>query len=164
MEEKVSGRTRNNIVYSLLGLTLIGIITAIVMGGNQDKVYQADAQAYMQAQKHLQQNQFAEAEKVLKPLLATHSDSYILQWRYASSFAGQGKYDEAEKYFIQARKQRPFLVRNQKYLVQYGEVLYKKQNYQKAKRYLEEAKKVNTNPQLSAQADAMLREMATKYK
>ncbi|MED0676157.1 tetratricopeptide repeat protein [Aneurinibacillus thermoaerophilus] len=164
MGEKITGQTRNIIVYVFVLLTIVCLSVAIVLGGKQDDKYQADFQTYQTAQQQLQEGKFAEAEKSYQTLLASYPGSYTLLWKYALALAAQQKYKEADQYFLKAQKQRPFLVQNQRYLIQYGEVLYKLGNYKKAKKYLEEGRKLNKDPQLSAMAEPLLKEIDAKLK
>jgi predicted Zn-dependent protease len=162
MEEKISGRMRNMMVYSLLGLTIVGLAILVVIGNKQDEKYKKENELYQVAQSQLREAKFNEAEKNLEQLLANHSNNYNLQWQYALSLAAQQKYDQASKYFLKAQQQRPFLVRDQKFVMQFGEVLYHQGNYAKAKRYLEEGKRINTDPELSLKVDPLLNDINSK--
>jgi predicted Zn-dependent protease len=162
MGESVSGKSRNMIVYGLTLLAVVCIPIGVWLGNKQDEQYQADYETYQRAQQYSQEEKFAEARKAYQALLSTHPESYVLLWRYGVSLAAEKKYEEADKYFLKAQKQRPFLVRNQRYLIQYGEVLYRLGNYTKAKKYLEEGRKLNTDPQLSEMALPLLNDINAK--
>jgi predicted Zn-dependent protease len=162
MEERVSGRTRNFVVYGLFLFVIIGITISLVTGSKQEEQYRSESQIYETAKKKMQEKKFTEAEKQIGQLLSLHPDSYVLQWQYALILSQQKKYEEASKYFVKAQKQRPFLVRNQQYLMQFGEVLYHQGNYARAKRYFEEGKRINTDPKLSAMVDPLLNDINNK--
>ncbi|GEN35163.1 tetratricopeptide repeat protein [Aneurinibacillus danicus] len=162
MGESVSGKSRNMIVYGLTLLAVVCIPIGVWLGNKQDEKYRADYETYQRAQQQSKEGKFAEAGKAYQALLSTYPDSYVLLWRYGLSLAAEKKYEEADKYFLKAQKQRPFLVRNQRYLIQYGEVLYRLGNYTKAKKYLEEGRKLNTDPQLSEMALPLLNDINAK--
>ncbi|MFT9849636.1 tetratricopeptide repeat protein [Aneurinibacillus sp. REN35] len=143
MKEKTAGKMRNIVFYVLLSTLFAGVITSIILGEKQDKRFAQDSQLFNQANNELKQGNFSKSESVYNQLITKHSNSYILLWRYALSLSGQGKYKEANQYFLKAREIRPFLLRNPQFLAQYGESLYRSGDYKKAERYLIESQKIS---------------------
>ncbi|BAU26523.1 tetratricopeptide repeat protein [Aneurinibacillus soli] len=162
MEKKFSGRMRNILVSLLLALGIVAIIITSVLGSKQDETYKQGAGAFKDIQEKFAQRDYASAQKELEQLIASYPNSYLVQWQYGISLAGQQKYQEAAEWYEKARKQRPFLVRNQQYVLQYGEVLYHVQDYKRATRYLKEVEKLNQHPQFTEQAHVLLADIAEK--
>jgi tetratricopeptide (TPR) repeat protein len=158
----MSGRMRNVIVYLLVLAAIVGISVSFSIGKEQEKGYQRDYERYQTVIGNMQEGNWEEADREMKPLLHAYANSSFLQWQYAVILAQQLKYEEATIYFLKAQKQRPFLVRDQRYLMQFAEVLYYQGNYAKAKKYFEEAKRINTAPQLSAAVDQILNDINHK--
>ncbi|WP_047150875.1 tetratricopeptide repeat protein [Aneurinibacillus tyrosinisolvens] len=156
MGKQMTGSVRNIIIYILIVVTVGAIIYGVTAGSNQDEKFIQQSRQYRAALENMQAGQFGEAEKTFKQLLAVHQESYIVMWNCALSLLKQDKYDEAAQYFVKTQKQRPFVVREPRYLVEYGETLYKQGQYPKAKRYLEEAKELNAGPELLQQVQPIL--------
>ncbi|WCN38103.1 tetratricopeptide repeat protein [Aneurinibacillus uraniidurans] len=164
MEEKNSEKKRNIVVYAMVGLAIAAIAVSSIAGSEQDAAYKQGAQQFQSAIQKMNQKDYSGAEKDLQNVITQYPDSFVVQWQYGASLAGQKKYQEANEWYVKARKQRPFLVQNQKYALQYGELLIHLQDYKKAERYLQEVQKLNKDPQLSAQATVLLQEVAAKTK
>lgn len=143
MKEQSTGKMRNKVFYGFLIILFAGVVATVIMGEKQDKAFIQDSQMFNEANNKLKQQKFSEAETSYNQLVKKHSDSYTLLWRYALSLSGQGRYEEANQYFLKAREIRPFLLKNHQFLAQYGESLYKSGDYKKAERYLTESKQMS---------------------
>lgn len=162
MEEKNSGKRRNIAVYTMTVLAIGVIAVSSIVGSKQNANYKQGAQQFQAAAQKMTKKDYTGAEKELEKVIAKYPNSPLVQWQYGISLAGQKKYREANEWYVKARKQRPFLVQNQKYVLQYGELMIHLQDYKKAERYLQEAQKLNKDPQLSVQAAALLQELRQK--
>ncbi|MDI3329023.1 MAG: tetratricopeptide repeat protein [Alicyclobacillaceae bacterium] len=152
----VTGKTRNVFFYSVLGLSGIALLAAYNIGLQQDRMFLRDYQAYETARNQMAQGQFAQAEPLLKDVLQRHPDSYAVLWRYAACQKGLGRYEEADRYYTAARNQRPFLLKDQRFLLDYGDLLLQKGDVRRAREYLQAAKKANQNPELTKRAEELL--------
>jgi outer membrane protein assembly factor BamD (BamD/ComL family) len=162
MGKGVNGRTRNFIVYSMV---LLGIITAVLnlsLGEKQDKEFENTSRMYEEAKNAMKQSNFEHSSSLFQKLVTKQPDSYILLWNYGISLAAQQKYEEGYKYLVKTRQQHPFVVRDQQYLMQTGQVLYYTGKYTDAKRYIEEGIKLNTSADLTKKMEIFLDEIKQK--
>jgi predicted Zn-dependent protease len=156
VEKEWTSEKRNITAYLLLLVAIVCIVIAIVLGQSQDGQFIQEAQANQTGSQMLQQHKSQEAEKLLKPLLDLHPDNYVLQWEYAISLSQQKKYSEADTYFARVRQTRPAIVQIPQYLMQYAIVLKGEGQQERAKQYLDQARKVNNDPSLAQQIDQLL--------
>ncbi|WP_027415572.1 tetratricopeptide repeat protein [Aneurinibacillus terranovensis] len=164
MNKHLTGEKRNLLTYLLLIVGVLSIIITAMLGQAQNDQFAQDSQESQLINQLLNQSKYNEAGNKLKELLQNYPDNYFLQWEYGLSLYNQGKIAQADQYYTKAREQRPVLVQNPTYLAQYGEVLQAEGQLDRAKKYLLEAKKVNTNPQLNGQIDKVLKSMGIEKK
>jgi predicted Zn-dependent protease len=158
------GKQRNVVVYIIALLFTAGITYGSIAANSQDRIFASRSQEYEKAVSEMGQGNFSKSEQMFKNLLNSNPDSYILMWQCAISLMQQKKYEEAEQYFVKTQNQRPFIVKNQQYLAQYGETLYHIGNYKKAEKYLVEAKQLNTKPEITKQIEPVLAEIEQRTK
>ncbi len=154
---------KTNLVFLLLLLfTLMYTLTALVTGANQDTTFNQNYSLLQDAGSMLDQRDPVQAEPILRQLLDKQPNSYIVLWDYGISLAGQGKLTDAEYFFARAEAERPFLVDNPTFLIQYGQVLYSEGKYAAAQKYLARLGKIPTDPKILQAAQPMLADLKTK--
>lgn len=154
-----SGQRRNLIFTIFLLIVLISLIITGTTAKRDNVVLLNDSLKYQQAQQLMQKSNYTQASGILTDLLKRHDYYYQLLWSYGICMTAQGKWAPADQYMDQARQIRPALVADQVFLVQYGEVLYHRGDYTRARRYLNESLKYNKQPQATAAANKLLQQM-----
>lgn len=155
MRAKEDSMLYNYIFISLLVIAIIAIIVTFSIASEQDKQFKKDYLVYRAYLNEINKNNYGEAEKMIKMLLPRYEDNYNIQWHYGVTLMGLNKYPEAEEHLRRAREIRPALVTQAGYLINYGEVLYKLNDKERATRYLEECIKLN-DPNFKPKAKELL--------
>lgn len=158
----IQGNNRNLIFYFFIIISIIYIVVAKQIGDDQDTKFLNDYQQYERVTVLANEQKYIGVEPILKDLVSKYKNSYVISWQYAICLDGLGNYQEADKYYAMAEKIRPFIVKNQYFLVQRGKVFYQLGNYSEAIKYLEYSKKINENSDLTKLADQLLTEINKK--
>lgn len=152
----------NLIFFILIALALVYIVAASVLGTVQDQAFNRDYDLYRTASTMLDQNQPNEAAPIFEELLYRHPDSYILMWNYAIALGGEGRYSDSSYFFAKAEAQRPFIVNNPTFLVQYGRILFTLGQYTQAEKYLKRVQMFTNDPKYLDIVDQTLKDINTK--
>ncbi|MGE5418095.1 MAG: hypothetical protein ACM3UZ_15255 [Acidobacteriota bacterium] len=158
----ITGKTRNLIYYIVLVTGFLGLMLAGFQTSLQNSYIDADYQAFAQAKQMLQSNQPDQAQAMLQPLLNKYKNSFEIAFLYAVALDGQKKYKESLKYLDKARQIRPVLQVNQRYLIQYGQILESLGRISEAKVYFQAAVNLNNNPQDTKSARKLLGRLENK--
>ncbi|MDI3257114.1 MAG: tetratricopeptide repeat protein [Kyrpidia sp.] len=155
----ISGTVRNGVVYATAAVTVVALLIGYNAAADQDKQFLGTFQAFQQSRAQMQKQQYAQAEPLLKKVVQDQPHSFIALWNYGICEFGLKQYDQADKYFTLAREQRPFLLMDQLYVTQYGQLLYAKGDLARAKVYLERSVSLNEGTDLAAEAKKVLDEI-----
>ncbi len=154
---------KTNLVFLvLLASTLIYALFALGLGAQQDRRFNQDYSLFQTAGSMLDQGNPRGAEPTIRQLLDQQPTSYILLWDYGISLAGLGDFARADYFFARTEAQRPFVVNNPTFLIQYGQVLFTEGKYAEAKKYLLRLNQVTNDPKFLQLAQPMLAEIKTK--
>lgn len=159
MNTIINLKNRNMVFYSLIIIAVIYILIANQAGKKQDNRYLNDFQEYQTVVNLINQQKYSEAQPIVINLLSKYPSSYVVIWQNAIVLDGLGNYEEAERYYSLVERQRPFVVKNQYFLVQHGKVLYRLGNHQEAAKYFMYSKKINAVPELTKLSEELLAEI-----
>ena len=141
MNLPLEGKIRNYIFAAVLGLTLISLLVAFMIGREQDRAYRDNYAQYQQAVTMMGEQKYAQALQTFRGLDADSQASYQIQYMEGFCAGKSGDYAAAAQYMQQARETRPALLKDQSYLQRYGVILYKLGEYERAELYLRESLK-----------------------
>ncbi|CAB3396183.1 tetratricopeptide repeat protein [Kyrpidia spormannii] len=158
----ITGPVRNAVVYVLAAAAVVGLLIGYNIASDQNKQFLKTFQAFQQSQTLMQQQQYAQAEPLLKKVVEAQPHSFMALWNYGICQFGLKHYDLADEYFTKAREQRPFLLNDQLYVTQYGELLYAKGDLARAKEYLERSVSLNAGTDLAKEAKSWLDKIQAK--
>ncbi len=154
----ISAKGRTTLVSALLVGVLVVFTITLHLGQQQDSVFLNDNNLFQTALS-VQTQDPTQAEPLLRQLLVTHTDSYLLLWDLADVLAAEHKYAEAAQYYTLARHARPILVSDQQYLLSYATTLFNLGELKLAQQYLSHAGpnvfSSNDNPQLTKQVNTL---------
>ena len=162
MDLNISGKYRNYIFIAILGIIIIVLITEFSVAGQQDKAYGDNYQRYQQTIQLIKEKKYTEAQQVIAQLDKSSQESHQVIYFQAICAANTGDYLSAAEYMQKVREVRPAYLADQKYLVQYGVILFRLGEYERAKLYLLESKKYNNNLDSAKTADDYLMQIETK--
>jgi tetratricopeptide (TPR) repeat protein len=91
-------------------------------------------------------------------------DSYQVLYMMGICSGAAGDYTTAINYLQRTQETRPALLMDPTFLTEYGKYLYLQGDYAKAKLYLLESKKYDTNPAATIEADKYLAQIDTQAK
>lgn len=151
---------RNVVFFLIIVLVLIYTLFAFNLGASQDAGFVADYQSYNNADNLIQQGDFTDAAPLIAQLMHKYPDSYLVMWEYANYYLRQGNYRKSRDYFDQIKKQRPFIVNDETFDYYYGLMSYQLKDYSLASKYLIRAWKINTDKQLSQNAQNLLQSIS----
>jgi predicted Zn-dependent protease len=124
----------------LLGLVLFigfGTLYAYIQGKNQDKRFIADYQSYQSSLAQLQEEKYDEAKEQLIKLHNDYPDQANITRNLGLVYAIKGDMEKAAIYYQKAVDQRPYIIQDQMFSLQFAEVLINIEEYEAAKQYLE---------------------------
>lgn len=162
MKFAVSDKTRNIVFFILTTFIIICLFVVNNIGNEQDKVYAEESNKFKYAVQLLSENKVSEAEPLLKDLVEKHPENYEISWRYATTQSLLQNFEEAKALFQHAQDLNLTLVKDGTFLAQYGEVLYNLGEFDKAKVYLEESLKFNSNEQINKAVNTLLENIKQK--
>jgi TolA-binding protein len=152
----ITGRVRNYIFLGFVTITIVSLFMAKSVADQRNISLVKDYMSYQQAMKSVQQNNFKQAEPLLKDLLTKYPDSYRILGAYGKCLANSGKLSEGAEYMRKAREIFPALMKDPGYLAEYGTTLYMLGDYSKAEQYFEESKKMIKDPDRAREFDQYL--------
>lgn len=145
-------------------MTAIFVIYSIGASKDQNNAFTEDEDTFQNAIYLMRQANFAEALPVLQDVLRNQPDSYLATLNYGHSLIKLGRFEDAKIYLDKAREQRPFVVTNPTYLLDYGNVLYAEGKYKEAKKYFLFFQENNKNPAITDKVNQMLTDLDEKLK
>jgi len=148
----------------LLGLVLFIVIGAIYtyqQGKKQDVSYAADYQSYQLSLAYLQEGDNETAIAQLMELHNRYPDQANITWHLGLSYALERDMDKAIVYFQKAVDQRPFIIQEPLFTLQFAEVLFAKEEYAAAKQYLEHSKTIALPEEYKPRVDELLAQIET---
>ncbi len=160
----INGKTRNYILEAVLVITIISLIAAFSVAAEQDKVFRDNYMLYQQAMSLMQEEKYAQAQALLTQTDQTSQDSYQVLYMFAMCSGATGDYATAINCLQRMQETRPALLMNQTFLMKYGKFLYLQGEYAKAKLYLLESKKYDTNPEATIETEKYLAQIDAKEK
>lgn len=125
--------------YCILVIILVVIFTAVYAdraGKKQDAIWLADYQAYQDALRAIEDEDYKEASLILDEFKEKY-DSATIYWTLGLTNSLEGNYDEAEKNYAKVQELYPSIVLNTHFLKEYSLILYKSGDDSKAIRYFE---------------------------
>lgn len=138
MVENMKSKAITNWIFASIVLVIILVLIVVnQIGKKQDNVFLEDYQQYQYAVQLLYEEKAEEAVPILERLIDTYPNSFFLLWYQGLSFAMLGENEQAIEYMQMALKERPFLIMEQYFSHQLGEIYYNHQDFEKAKVYLE---------------------------
>ncbi|WP_313801748.1 tetratricopeptide repeat protein [Cytobacillus sp.] len=143
----------------LLGLVLligIGVFYTYNAGKTQDKGYVEDYQSYQMSLAQMKENQLEESKKELMKLHQTYPDQANITWNLGLAFALDGDLENASLYYQKAVDQRPFIVQEPMFSLQFAELLFAKEEFGLAKQYLEHCKTIAIPEEFVSRVDELL--------
>jgi outer membrane protein assembly factor BamD (BamD/ComL family) len=158
----ISGTTRKYILVAVLAVTIISLIAAFSVAAEQDKAFRGNYQLYQQANSLMQEEKYAQAQVLLNQLDQNSKDSYQVLYRLGICSGAAGDYTAAVNYLQRVQETRPAILLDQTFLMEYGKYLYLQGEYARAKLYLLESKKYNTNPEATKEAEKYLAQIDEK--
>jgi tetratricopeptide (TPR) repeat protein len=164
MNLSFDGKMRNYIFMAILSLAIIIIIMASVVGGRQDRAYRDNYNRYQQASQLIKEQKYAQAQQILSHLDTDSQASYQVLYMQAFCAEKLGDLTAAAQLMQKARETRPAMLREQKYLVEYGIILYKSGDFEQAQLYLQESLKYSQDAATSQTARSYLAEIDKKSK
>jgi predicted Zn-dependent protease len=162
MNLTVDGRSRNYILAAGLGVTLLAILIAFLIGAGQDRAYRYNYGQYQQAVKMMGNQKYAAALQIFQGLDADSQASYQVQYMEGYCAAQNGDYNTAANYMQKARETRPALLQDQKFLQRYGVILYHHGEYDRAGLYLRESLKYPGDAEAAQEARNYVAEIDKK--
>jgi tetratricopeptide (TPR) repeat protein len=115
------------------------MFVAGISGSKQDAGYKADNDAYQAATKAIQNNNGAEALTIMKKLYSKYPDRANIVRYLGLSYGLTGDYSSAVNSFNNVVKLKPFMVNDAIFSAQFGEMLYKNQQYKESKAFFSQA-------------------------
>lgn len=155
-----TNQTRPSILYIslLLGIAVLGF--SFMEQRRQAQVFKQDFQHYISLT-----NQEARDESVreaLRNLATRYPKSHILNWNYGFALGVAGRYNEAVSFYSKALDLNPFYAQNGPFLYENGLMLYKIEDYARAKVYLKAASSLDLNADQANQVRIMLQDIEKK--
>lgn len=143
----------------LLGLVLfvgIGIFYTNAQGKKQDKGFVEDYQSYQIALAQMQEGNYENAKEQLTKLHNNYPDQANITRNLGLLYAMEGDMDKAALYYQKAVEQRPFIVQEPMFSLQFAEILIEKEEYAAAKQYLEHCKTIAIPEEYTGRVDELL--------
>lgn len=164
MNAELSGRLRNTVFIVFLAITIIMLFFSWNKVSKYNGLYLSDYKQYLKANELVNADKYEEAEPVLVYLSEKYKDSYQVLWLYGLCLSERNKLTQGEAYMSQAREIRADLMMNGNFLLQYGDIMYRLQDYPRAERYVSESKKYIKDTELTKKADLLLDNIKSKPK
>ncbi len=130
----------------LLGMVLfivIGIIYNFQKGRAQDKRFLEESYTYQLSLSLLENNDYENAEKNLLELHKKYENQANVTANLGLAYAYKGDMENAAYYYQKAVEQRPFLIQNPLFSIQFAEILIAIEEYESARQYLDYCKKLD---------------------
>lgn len=148
----------------LLGLVLfigIGTIYTYIAGKKQDKRYVGDYQSYQMSLAQMQESKLEQPKKELMNLHHAYPDQANITWNLGLAFAMEGDMEKAALYYQKAVDQRPFIVQEPMFSLQFAQILFGVEEYEVAKKYLEHCKTLAIPEEFISSVDELLAQIET---
>lgn len=148
----------------LLGLVLfigIGVFYTYNAGKTQDKGYMEDYQNYQMSLAQMKENQLEQPKKELMKLHQTYPDQANITWNIGLAFAMEGEMEKAALYYQKAVDQRPFIVQEPMFSLQFAQTLIAVEEFETAKQYLEHCKTISIPEEFVSHVDELLAQIET---
>lgn len=148
----------------LLGLVLIvgiGTYYTYKQGEKQDKRFAEDYQNYQLSLTQMQEGNLDKAKEQLVKLHNQYPDQANITWNLGLSYAIEGDMNKAVLYYQKAVEQRPFIVQDPMFSMQFAEILYEKGEYTAAIQYLKHCKTIAISEEYTGRVDSLLAYLET---
>ncbi|QAV25722.1 hypothetical protein BTDUT50_02885 [Neobacillus thermocopriae] len=139
-----------------------GLIYVQVVGRGQAKEFINDYARYEQAIEAIKEENGKLAIQLLNPLLEKYPNRYLLLHYLGLAYAIDNDFERAVSYYDKALQQRPFLQVDPIFTLQFGEILYFKGDYAKAKVFLERSKQLNGSEPFHERIEQLLATINTQ--
>lgn len=159
---KIGDHKRNHIFLAVVGTVLIILIIEFSAAARQNTANKKNYIHYQQAAKLMQQKQFSQAQMVLTQLDNHFKESYQVLFRLGICAEAAGDYATAANYMHKVQQICPALLMDQTFLFQYGQVLYRQGEYNKARLYFIQSQKYKGNSRTSKLAEEYLMQIEAK--
>jgi predicted Zn-dependent protease len=143
----------------LLGLIIfvgVGTFYTFDQGKKQDQTYVKDLQNYQLSLSQMQEEQYKGAQEKLLELHNRYPDQAKITWDLGLSYAVEGDMEKAALYYQKAVDQRPFIVQEPMFSLQFAEILTSIEQYSVAKQYLEHCKAIGVPEEYAGHVDDLL--------
>ncbi|MGG0670216.1 hypothetical protein ABE073_17005 [Lederbergia citrisecunda] len=120
---KVSDSARKYIVIGLALFVIFGIITAMIMGNRQDKIFQTTNMTYSLMVQELQEGQYSESLAKADTLDDSKKSSEIVNYLIAIAAINTGEIDKAILHMQKVLDLNPYKVEDSMFMLQYAEML-----------------------------------------
>ncbi len=160
---RLNGRQRNYLLIIILGLTLVLVTLALIIGHRQDQAFRANYQLYQEAVALMGEQEYDLALQSFKSLDANSQATYQVLYMSAFCESQTGDYAAAASHMQMAQEARPALVQDPKFLQRYGVILFNLGRLEDAFLYLEESLKYPSDPATIAAAEEYLAQLDQEY-
>jgi tetratricopeptide (TPR) repeat protein len=144
------------LIIGIILFVVIGLITTKSLGTKQDTTFQEHYQYYQLALQYIKEGNYQESAPIMHRLHEEYPESHLVSWYAGLSYAGLGDFVKASNLMQKSIDQRPFLLQDNLFTLQFGEVWYFLGEYEKSKLYLEQSKKFDIDGEFHARVDELL--------
>ncbi|MEH7526429.1 hypothetical protein V7149_24665 [Bacillus sp. JJ1503] len=148
----------------LLGLVIfvgIGIFYSYKVGKKQDKGFVEDYQSYQLSLTQMQEENYDGAKDQLTKLHNKYPDQASITRNLGLLYAIEGDKDKAALYYQKAVDQRPFIIQDPMFSLQFAEILLSIEENAAAKEYLEYSKKQGIPEEFKGHVEELLAYLET---
>ncbi|MEH7344993.1 tetratricopeptide repeat protein [Bacillus sp. JJ1532] len=143
----------------LLGLVIfigIGVFYTYKEGKKQDRGFVEDSQSYQHSLAQMQEEDYKGAKEQLINLHNKYPDQAIITRNLGLVYAIEGEMDKAALYYKKAVDQRPFIIQDPMFTLQFAEILLSLEENDAAKEYLEYSKKLGIPEEFKGHVEELL--------
>jgi predicted Zn-dependent protease len=144
------------VIVGFLLLVLIGIGTTKVLGSKQDQTFVEQNEKYQIAVQYIQVGKYQESSAILQELYKSNPESNEVLRLLGFVSGATGDFVKAANYLQKAVDQKPFLLQDHIFNLQFGEVWYFLGELEKSKAYLEKSKQLDVEAQYHERIDELL--------
>jgi tetratricopeptide (TPR) repeat protein len=150
-------KTNNYVIITILIMIFGSIIYGNIAGKRQNAERYNDNLQYKVSLEELQKNNIDVGINSLLDLSAKYPDNYLLLRYLGLSYGIKEDYQTAASYYQRVVDQRPFIVMDPSFSLQYGQILYNLKAYSAAKQYFEHSKTLGGSEDYLNQVEELLR-------
>jgi predicted Zn-dependent protease len=150
-------KIKNYVLISILIMVLGSVIYGNIVGKKQNEERYNNYLQYNATIEELQKNNIDVGINSLQDLAGKYPDNYLLLRYLGLSYGLKEDYQTASSYYQRVVDQRPFIVMDPSFSLQYGQILFNIQEYSAAKQYFEHSKTLGGSEDYLNQVEELLR-------